>query len=169
MEWQYSSDGAAWTDAIADWSPSASMPFVKTAPLSVTKRYWQVTIASMSNPRVSEIFMGPAYTFNAQRSTKPTGELASNVQWNRTVGGLERSTKFGQTRRRRTYTVWLDEQESQLSDLEEAISYLGGLSKPFLFRDHLENYFLARFETDPFYDFDHADRTHLTLNFIEML
>lgn len=169
MQWQHSNDGAAWVDAVPNFTPAESVPFVKALSAPVTARHWQLTLAAMLSTRCSEIFMGPAYTFAAQRSAKPSGSIASNVQWNRTIGGLDRSTKFGQTRRTRTYTVWLDEGQSELSRLLEAIDYLDDLSKPFFFRDHQDNYFWARFAEDPFFDFDHKDRTHLTLDFVEML
>ena len=169
MQWQHSDTGADWTDAVTDWNQAESAAFVKALSSPLTHRYWQLTLASMTNPRCSEIFMGPEYKFKAQRSNKPSGALSSNVQWNRTMGGLERSTKFGKSRRTRTYTVWLDENESELSELLEAIDYLDDLSKPFFFRDHKNDYFWARFADDPFFDFDHVDRTHLTLDFVEML
>ncbi|BBO80165.1 hypothetical protein DSCO28_07310 [Desulfosarcina ovata subsp. sediminis] len=167
MQWQFSDDDAGWTDAVADWTPTENAALVKTLSTSLSHRYWRLTLASTANPRCSEIFIGPGYTFDIQRAPGPSANNVSNVQWNRSVGGIERSTRFGRTRRSRSYTVFLD--ESGLARFDEAVAFLDEFSKPFFFRDHTGSYYWARLDADPYYDFDHKTHVHLTLNFLEML
>ena len=169
MQWQWSTDdfSGSINDAITDWTQAGNAQIIKTIESAQTARYWRVTLASMANPQADEIYMSLGYSFNALREQVPSGRDIANVQWNRTIGGNERSVKFGEKKKSRTYTFWLT--ASQYTDFETVIDYLDGYSKPFYFKDHEDNYFLARFEDTPDITFDHNTNTRVTVRIIEQL
>ncbi len=168
MQFQYSTDNfsADINDAVTDWNQSGNGQIIKTLS-ELTKRYWRVTLSSMANPQCSEIFVSKGYSFNALRENPPAGRDISNVRWNRTVGGIERSTKFGDKRKSRNYTFWLS--ASEWTDWETVISYLNDYAKPFYFMDHKGSYFMAKFAEEPIYNFDHNIYTRVTVRIIEQL
>lgn len=167
MQWQYSDNDADWLDAVTDWTQGDNNQIVKVTASTETHRYWRVTLASITNPQCGEIMMSPAYQFDVQYSPNPSGFEQPNVQWNRTVGGIERSTKFGDARRNRTYTMWID--DTDLTNFNTAMNLLDDWSLPFFFKDHDANYYWTRFTQNPIQDWDHNTYTHITLNLIEML
>lgn len=169
MQWQWSTDdfSGSINDAVTDWTQSGNTQIIKTIVSPVTARYWRVTLASMTNPQADEIYMSLGYSFNALRDQNPFGRHVANVQWNRTIGGNERSTKFGDKKKSRTYTFWLS--DSEYTSFESVIEYVDDYSKPFFFKDHKDSYFLARFDETPDVNFDHNDRTRVTVRIIEQI
>lgn len=169
MQWQYSSDNFAGdiNDAVTDWNQGDNNQIVKTLGSPITQRYWQVTLASMANPQCGEIYMSKGYSFNALREGNPTGRDIDNVRWQRTVGGIERSSKFGDKRKTRTYSFWLS--ASEYADFLAVKGYLDEYSKPFYFKDHAGSYYLAKLEETPHEDFNHNTHTLVTLSIVEQL
>lgn len=169
MQWQYSNDNFSGdiNDAVTDWNQGDNNQIIKTLSSPVTQRYWQVTLASMANPQCGEIFMSRGYSFNAIREQNPTGRDIDNVRWNKTVGGIERSTKFGDKRKTRTYSFWLS--AAEYADFLTVKGYLNDYAKPFYFKDHAGNYYLAKLEGTPDEDFNHNTHTLIMLSIVEQL
>ncbi len=167
LEWQHSDDDAAWTDAATDWTQADDDLIIKTLSAALTHRYWQLTLTSMANPQCAEIFMGVGYSFDVQAPRPPSGRDLDNVQWNRTVGGSERSTKFGPVRRSRTYSLFLSAAELVQFDL--AMAYLDDYSNPFFVTDHAGDTFFARLAGPPNINWDHKTHTHISLSLLEVL
>lgn len=170
MQWQYSNDNfsADEHDAVTDWNQGDNNQIIKTLSSPVTQRYWRVTLASMANPKCGEIFMSYAREFEAMIDPTPDLKRVSNVRWNRTVGGLERSTKAGDVRRARSYSLFLN--ATDLALFQAAMDELDEYSLPFWIKDHDGNYFPCRITEDIKEDYDHdAARTRIRLNVIEML
>ncbi len=169
MALQYSDDdfAADVNDAVPPWTPSDNSPIVKLPGAAITARYWRLTLASMADPFCSEIYLSQGFAFNCLREENPTGEDAVNVQWNTTIGGVERSTKYGPARKVRRYTFFLS--EAEFAEFETVVGYLDGYSQPFYFKDHRGAYFLARFVEVPQFDFNHATHTRVDVQLIEML
>ncbi len=169
MQWQYSSDNFSGdiNDAVTDWNQSDNSQIVKTLGSAAAHRYWRVTLASMANPKCGEIFMSYGRTFEAKASPSPVYGEKDNVQWNRTVGGLERSTKFGEERRVREYGLFLS--ASELTSFKAAMTELNGYAKPFWFKDDEGAYFLCRLLSVPEPIGDHKTHKRIQLSVIEML
>lgn len=170
MQWQWSTDDFSGSieDAVGDWNQGDNLQIIKTLGSALTKQYWRVTLASIENPLCSEIFMSLGRKFDvAAAEGTPVDELA-NVEWNRTVGGLERSTKFGDERRMREYTLLLD--ASALTAFRAAKAELDGYSKPCYIKDRDGYYWMCRLQGVPTEDPDKVDTlTRTTINVIEML
>ena len=111
--------------------------------------------------------MSYGYTFNIQARPHPVANELANVQWNKTVGGIERSTKFGDERRVRKYTLFLD--SSDLANFRAAMDDLDGYSLPFYILDHEGDYWLCRLLEVPREDFDHKTYVHVTMRVVEIL
>lgn len=169
LAWQYSSDnfGLDINDAVTGWTQSGADKIIRTLTPPVTARYWRVTLASMANPRCTEIYLSKAYTFNCYRLANPTGGDVANVQWNTTLGGVDRSTRLGPKKRSRDYIFYLD--PTEFADFQTVAGYLNDYSLPFFFKDHTGAYFSARFAEDPQFDFNHVTHTRVAVNIIEML
>lgn len=168
MQWQYSTTGAyagEEVDAVTDWAQSGNAQIIKTLGTAQTKSYWRVTLSSMANPRATELWMGFGYKFDVM--INPSGGRTSNTQWNRTVGGNERGTKFGELRKFRNYTVFLS--AVNLASLRACLDYTDAFSKPFYIRDHEDGYYLARLLSDPTESFDNPTHTHVDLSFVEVI
>jgi hypothetical protein len=168
MQWQYSTDNFSGdvNDAVTDWNQDGNTAIIRTMGTEQTKQYWRATLASIIDPKCGEIFMSKGFSFDVDRRS-PQGGGVSNVRWNRTTGGVERSTKFGQARRVRNYSLNLT--APQLASFIEAIDYLDDYSKPFYFKDHNDEYFMSRFTSDPMQGWDHESLTRIQLNLIEQL
>jgi hypothetical protein len=169
MAWQYSSDdfSADVNDAVTGWTQSGNGQIVKTLGTPITAQYWRVTLGSITDPVCSEIYLSLGYSFNCLRQQNPSGLDMSNVRWNKGLGGVERSTKFGPARKARVYTFWLD--PTEWAELEAVISYLDDYAAPFYVQDHEGAYYLARFEEDPHFDFNHNTHTRVDVRIIEQL
>lgn len=167
LAWQWSTNDADWTDAVTAWQQTDNNQIVKTLEAALTKQYWQLTLSSMANPLCSEIFMGAGLSLDVMASPGAKAQAQSNVQWNRTLGGLERSTKFGAARRQRSYPLFVS--EANLTALRAALDDLSDLSLPFYIKDHEDAYWLCRLTDDPLENWDHKTHKHLTLSVIEQL
>lgn len=167
--WQYSSDDfSSDIHTVENWTPPDNAQIIKTISSPVTQRYWRLYIYSLTNPKCGEIFMSYGREFEAMINPVPDLKRVSNVRWNRTVGGLERSTKMGDVRRQRSYSLFLD--STDLTAFRAAMDELDEYSLPFWIKDHDGNYFLCRITEDTKEDYDHdAGRTRIRLNVIEML
>lgn len=169
MQWQYSNDNFAADehDAVTDWNQSDNSQIIKALSSPVTQRYWRVTLSSMANPKCGEIYMSCAREFEATLDA-PKLKRISNVHWNRSIGGLERSTKMGDVRRARSYSLFLV--STDLDEFRAAMAELDEYSKPFYLKDHDGNYFLVRITDDIVENYDHAaQRTRIQFNTIEEL
>jgi hypothetical protein len=169
LQWEYSSDNfsADNNDAVTPWVQADNDQIIKVASSPITERYWRLNASIMTNPKCGEIFMSRGYSFNALREGNPTGRDIDNIRWNRTVGGIERSSKAGNKRKTRTYNFWMS--AAEYTNFLTVKSYLNDYAKPFYFKDHEDNYFMAKFEGMPEENFDHNTYTRVTINIIEML
>ena len=169
MQWQYSNDNFSGdiNDAVTDWNQGDNSQIIKTIAAAVTQRYWQVTLASMANPMCGEIFMSLGRTFEVKASPSPAYGEKDNVQWNRTVGGLERSTKFGEEKRVREYGLFLS--ASDLTEFKAAMAELNGYAKPFWIKDDEGAYFPCRLLSVPEPIGDHKTHKRIQLSVIEMI
>lgn len=169
MQWQYSNDNFVEdiNDTVTDWTQGDNNQIIKTMVSSLTQRYWRVTLASMTDPKCSEIFMSYGRTFEVKASPSPVYGEKENVQWNPTVGGLERSTKFGDERRIREYGLFLS--PSDLVEFKAAMTELDSYSKPFYIKDDEGAYFLCRLLSVPEPVGDHKTHKRIYLSVIEML
>jgi hypothetical protein len=192
MAWQYSANNSDWTDAVTGWTQGDNNQIEKTLSAALTKRYWRVTLASMENPQCSEIFMSYGYEFTADFVQNPEFGGEPNVIWTPTIGGLERSTKLGEERRTRAYALFLEathylltedgdslitedghhlitEKSGSLGNFRAAMADLDGYSKPFYFKDHEGNYFMAKFAERPKEVFITEGHVQVVINVVEML
>ena len=170
MQWQYSSDNFVGdtNDAVTDFTPADNDQIVKVMGAEQTQRYWRVTLASMTDPKAGEIFMSYGRAFEATIDPEPSLKRVSNVKWNRTLGGLDRSTKMGDKRRARSYSLFLD--ATDLASFKAAMAELNEDAYPFWLKDHDANYFPCRLTEDINEKYDHgAARTRINLNVIELL
>lgn len=144
IDWQWSTNDADWTNAVDQWSQSDNYQAVKTLGSSLTKQYWRVVVSSMLNPRCTEVYMSLGYDFDVRVDPLPMPERShvDNVEWRRTVGGLERSQKWGDARRYRKYCLVLN--ASDLVNFRAAMADLDEYSKPFFIKDDEDAYFMVR-------------------------
>ena len=147
LSWQYSSNGADWSDMVDDWAQGDNNQIVKESTISTAYRYHKFKIASALNPQCTEIYMGGYYEFQVRFDDPPVEEDVANVVWNSTLGGLDRGIKLGNMKKGRRYTLFL--YPEKLTDYRTMISYLDELSKPFYIKDHEDNYWFARFGGGP--------------------
>lgn len=170
MWWQYSNDNfsADINNAVTYWTQGDNNQIIKIPSSAITQRYWRVVVSYMTNPKCGETFMSFGREFEAQINPTPDLKRVSNVRWGRTVGGLERSTKMGDVRRRRSYSLFLG--ATDLTSFRDGMDELDEYSLPFWIKDHDGNYFLCRITEDIKEDYDHdAGRTRIRLNVIEMI
>lgn len=166
MQWQYSDNGSAWSDAVTDWTQSGFDTILKELA-AATHRYWKVTLTSMTNPQCAEIWMGEAYEFNIKAAPDPVKRHIDHVVWTMSLGGQERSVKLDDHRRGFNYTLRLG--TSDFANFEQVVTDLDGFSKPFLFKDKDDNWMIARFEAVPTYDYIQDDLIEISTTIIEML
>ncbi len=144
IEWQYSTTGA-WggeeVDMVTPFVQSGNGQIIKAASAQ-TKRYWQVTLTSMTDPQAGELFMSFGYTFDVRVIPRSERSDAANVTWRKSIGGLVRSTKFGDLRRVRRYGLVLN--SSDLTSFRAAMDDLDEYSKPFIIKDDEGEYYMCR-------------------------
>lgn len=169
MTWEYSSDNAAWTKASTNWDQGDNNQIIKTMTSPTTLGdYWRVQITTQtSNPQCSELFISHGYEFDIQAAPEPVKVDAPNVQWNRTMGGIERSTKFGDARKQRSYSMFLS--STQVTDFRSCMNDLDEYSKPFYIKDDEGDYWMCRLTDPPAERQDHPTDTHITINIMEQL
>ena len=169
MTWEWSTDDSNWTAAVTGWTQGDNNQIIKTVTTALTKRYWKVTVTSMTNPQCSEIFMSYGYEFQVDFISNPLADEIANVKWQQSLGGLERSTKFGEERRARTYNLFLTTDDGTITTFRAAMDDLDGYSKPFYLKDHEGNYWMARLTNVPQESFLTEGHVQMTINVIEML
>ena len=147
MDWKYSDNGADWSNMVDQWTQSDNLQIVKVSTETSTHRYYLLQIASAVNPQCTEIFMSYGYNFKVRFDEPPEEVDIDNVIWEETLGGCERSTKLGDVRKGRMYSVFLT--PTLLTTWRTMLSYLDENSKPFYVKDHESNYWLGRFKTYP--------------------
>ncbi len=167
MTWEHSANGSEWTPAVAGWSQNDNDQIIKVLSTPVTAEFWRVSVTSMDNPQCSEIFMSKGHEFKVDFTQNPRAEDEPNVLWIQTVGGLERSTKFGDARKKRIYSLFLD--ASEIVDFRTVKSDLDGYSKPFYLKDHEGEYWSARFLSAPPDEFITEGNVQTVIECIEML
>ena len=171
MQWQYSTDdfAADINDAVSDWNQTGEAQIIKTIAAPVTKRYWRVTVSSLTNPQCSEVFMSAGLELRVRFDEKPVAVDKASVTWQETVGGIERSTKKGSKRRVREYAVFLDENDSEITNFRTAMANLDNYSKPFYIKDHEGNYWMCRLIEPPSEIFATEGHVLMSLRVIEKL
>ncbi len=171
ISWQHSATGTFTgeeTDAVTPWVQSGNGQIIKELGAPVTARYWRVVITSMSGPTASEVFMGLGNTFDLMFAPAAQLGTEANVTWRATVGGPERSTRFGLKRKTRSYGLFLDN-DTDLATLRTALDYLDDFSKPFYLKDHEDDYWFCRFAPIPGESWDNPDASKVQINVLEML
>ena len=170
MQWQQSTDNfsADINDAVTDWNQTDNARIVKTLGSALTKRYWRVTLSSMTNPKCGEIFMSFGRSFDVASDPGPTLNELDNVRWNKSVGGIERSTKFGDEKRTREYTLLLN--STDLAAFRAAMDELESYSRPFYIKDADGNYWMCRLQAVPKEEPNAVDTmTRTRISVVEML
>ena len=174
--WQSRTSGvAAWIDATTRWAQSGNAQITKELSTTVTKMSWRFRVASSSsgvagtiaNPKCSEIFMSAGSSFAIMAGPAPSAEEISNVQWNKTVGGLERATKFGDERRVRNYTLRLT--TGELDTFRTNMEDTSGYSKPFYIKDHAGDFIFSRLAEPPVEDYFDKTYTNVNIRMVEVL
>lgn len=176
-QWQYSTDDFSGdiNDAVTDWAQSGNDRIVKTMIAALTKRYWRLDVgagaspATLTNPKAGEIFMTYGWEFEAQANPEPGYVKTTNLYWVRSMGNVERSTRRGDRRRRRSYTLMLS--SSNLANFHSALDELNTAGTDiFYIKDHDANTWPCRFVEDPAEDYLHdIARTRVNFEVIEML
>jgi hypothetical protein len=147
MAWEYSDNDSNWFDLVVGWTQGDNNQIVKASTETSIHRYIRLVITSAVNPQCTEIYMGHGYEFQVRFDEPPEELDIDNVLWEETLGGCERSTKLGDVRKGRMYSVFLD--PALLASWRTAISYLDENSKPFYIKDHEDSYWLGRFRSFP--------------------
>jgi hypothetical protein len=169
IAWQYSDNDSDWYDAVTSWSQSGNTQIIKTLSAAITHRYWRVTVTSMSSPQCTEIFMSRAYQFQVVVAEGPSGEDVAYVDWRQTYGDVEISSKRGSSRRSRIYPLFHAQSSYTLASFREAIEYLDDYSKPFYFKDHEDNYWMARMAKPSTENYLNQSSSEKEIEVIEML
>jgi len=170
LRWQSDTGSTAWADATTHWAQSGNGQIVKTLSTTITKLKWRFSVATSSgiaNPKASEVYMSAGSSFAIMAGPAPSAEELDNVQWNKTVGGLERATKFGDRRRVRNYTLMLT--TAELDTFRTAIADTSGYSKPFYIKDHRGSYIFSRLAEPPIEEYGDKTHTNINLRTIEVL
>jgi len=167
LQWQYSSNGSAWTSAVTDWTQSNNNQIIKVLTTPLTYQYWRLNIDSCVNPQCSEIFMSKGYEFKANFEESPKIRPEDNVVWQDSVGGVEYSVKLGEARDTWEYSVYAD--LTFKNSLASVVSYIDDYSIPFYIKDHENVYKFARFLSPPEKDYATDQTFFTTLSFKEML
>lgn len=169
MDWQYSDGDSTYIEAVTTWTQSDNDQIIKTLSTPITERYWQLLCNSaVLNPYCGEIYMSYGYEFETDINRPPQLSEAQNVKWNMSVGGLERSTLFGEARKSRTYTLNL-KTSTQLTNFRTAMGYLDEYSKSFYIKDHVGSYWPCRLTSVPKEQWLTEDLTVVTMSIVEVL
>jgi hypothetical protein len=170
IDWQYSDNGTAWTNALPQWTQSGSLPIYKELTTPLLHRYWRASIGSVASPRATEVYMSLGYPFRVVWSDTPTGRDQDNVDWIKTVGSLERSVKIAEAQKMRTYPIFHHKTDvSTLSSFRTAMDYLDEYSKPFFVKDHENGYWFARLVEVSEEEYNSEGIAHRNLSLMEML
>ena len=167
LTWEYSTDGAAYNDMVPSWVQGNNLQIVKESSITTAYRYHKFKVAGAVNPLVTEIYMGGYYEFQVRFDDPPEEEDVDNVVWTETLGGIERSTKLGDVRKGRTYSLFL--YPEKLVEWRELIAYLDQYSKPFYIKDHEDDYWFGRFRVLPAGTFVTEQQQEKEINLLEIL
>jgi len=167
MSWEYSDNNIDWTAAVIGWTQGDNNQIIKTLGAALTHQYWKVTVASIANPQCSEIFMSYGYEFDYIEKSPYSLTDQDNVVWVPSIGGLERSTKFGEERWVKGYEVYFT--GTQRTNFESAMGDLDSYSKPFYLKDDEDNYGLCRLLQVPSKIFDGENYVAVDIKVIEEL
>jgi hypothetical protein len=170
IDWQYSSNGSAWVNAVAQWSQSGNAQVVKTLTTPLLYRYWRISVGSIASPRCTELYMSLGYPFRIVWDSNPTSLDKDNVEWIPTIGSLERSVKMGAVRKSRRYPLFHHQTaESTMTNFDLVTGYMDNYSKPFFVKDHDSNYWLARFESISEVQYNSKGMAFRDVSLVEML
>jgi hypothetical protein len=168
MYWEYSDNGSSWSDAVTSWSQGNNNQIIKTLAEAIAHRYWRVRVIGAVNPMCSEVWVSAGYEFRISYQGNPSGKPVPNVRWRETLGGMERSTKLGDVRKRRSYLFPHFSSEYTLASFREAEGYLDDYSKPLYIMDHEGAYWFARVvDTEEKYNTE--ETAERDIEFLEML
>ena len=111
------------------------------------------------------------HSFSTQKSMEPQRSDIPNVTWKKTVSGIERSVKWGDSVRVREYRIWLECTGSPDDETtwDSFISSLSGYSATFTFVDHRGESFTARFAAPPVKVADEVDDVLIDVSIVEVL
>lgn len=170
LNWQYSNDGFSGdTNNMVDpWVPGTGQ-IIKTVTSPINSPGFRAAVSSITAPQCSEVFMSLGLELRVRFDEKPTAVDVPNVSWQRTVGGIERSTKKGASRRERDYAIFLDENDSEITNFRAAMDNLDEHSKPFYIKDHEGDYWMCRFVEPPREIFATEGHVLISLRVIEKL
>lgn len=115
----------------------------------------------------TEIHMSLGQEFSVRFDDPPDGLKRTNVEWQETIGGIERSTKYGDRRRVRKYSLFLD--AANLAIFRAAMDDLDEGSRPFYIEDHEGDTWMCRLMNDPTEKYITPGTTPLTIEVIEKL
>jgi len=170
MQFQYSTDNfsADTNDAVTDWTQSGNAQIEKEMSSSQTKRYWRVTVTSMTDPECCEVYISKGYDFTVAGEAEQAEAEQSNVERFESVGGMPRTIKYGDTRKLWEYTLVLSS-ATELANWRTVITELDGLFKPVLIKDLDGNFYLMELLEDPVLIRRPNDRATVTLRLLEIL
>lgn len=167
MKWEYSSDNANWYDMVDSWTQGDNLQIVKESSIATAYRYHKLTVEGAVNPKCTEIYMGGYYEFAVRFDEPPEETDVANVVWAATLGGIERSTKLGDVRKGRQYSLFL--YPEKLTDWRTVVTYLDEFSKPFYVKDHEGDYWFARFVGVPRGTFITEQQQEKTIELLEII
>lgn len=165
VNFQYSANNITWIDAALPVTAGED-DIIFILPTPITQRYWRFYIVDISNnPAATEIFIGNTVCVPVQRNIACKDE--TSITWHRTFAGGERATKYGPSRRRRSYTMLLrgDDRVNFLS----AMSDLNDYQYSFFITDHRGDTFFCRVQEPPSISDEDVTRSVTKLDIIEVL
>jgi hypothetical protein len=157
ITWEYSDNDADWSPAVAAWTQGDNLQIIKTLAAAATHRYWRVTITSMTDPMIGEVWMGTRLVVTVLANPSPAGGQVPNRQRNRTIGGVTRTTNFGPAVWQFSYAAALS--AAQLTAWQAAMDDLDDYCLPFYVTDHQGSTYSALFDPDPALDFSNPTHT----------
>lgn len=171
VNWQYSSDlfASDINDMVSGWIPGTGQIIKTVDPPVDSEGFRFVVSGEIVAPQCSEVFMSKGLELRVRFDEKPTAVDVPNVTWQQTVGGVERSTKKGDKRRERNYAIFLDENDSEITNFRAAMANLDNYSKPFYIKDHEGDYWMCRLVDPPREIFATEGHVFLSIRVIEKL
>lgn len=167
LRWEYSTNGSTYFDMVDDWVQGDNLQIVKESSITTAYRYHRLTVEGAVNPQCTEIFMGGYYEYAVRFDEPPEEGDVDNVVWTATLGGIERSTKLGDVRRGREYSLFL--YPEKLIDWRAMVAYMDEYSKPFYVKDHEDDYWFARFREIPEGTFITEQQQEKAIELLEIL
>lgn len=170
MQWQWSTDNfvADINDVVVDWTQGDNLQITQSLSWQANKRYWRVTVSTITNPACGEIFMSLGRSFEISANPPPVIKDIDNVRWQKTIGGIERSSKSGDVKKSRRYTLLLD--NTDVASFRNAMLNIDNYSKPFYIQDERSEFWLCRLLDVPA-EKPHANNeaTEIDIDIIEIL